>query len=642
MNGKNSKVAASEHDSILAKLLPVQLIYSQTKNERTFRDHYNGPSIEASRSDGESSNIPSVQAPGSRTIGLQRHPRVSFPSVQGIVGASVQAQMVRAQFPQLGRPAIGTTISGGYASIHSLPPADSNHDLIMQPETRPISQEQLIAEVKGIYESLMIAEAKCIEVDNQQATSPSRLNNQQWQTILALHRMLMYEHHDFLLASQHPSASSALKRLATKHRIPARLWCYAIHSLLELLRHRLPTSLEHMLAFLYLAYSMTALLYETVPIFSDIWMEYLGDLSRYRIAIEDDDIQEQEVWAEVARHWYSKCSRRAVTTGRLYHHLAIMARPNFLQQLFYYAKSLCVPIPFESARESILTLFAPILNESQALSRTLPFEIAFVRSHGILFTSEQRGEYEYSASNFLRLLDPHIGRATRNFMEQGYHIAIVNAAAVSHFASTSNPLAWTIRSDALDPCTVQPSAEEIVRCEMAIKLSDETANIVLKRIGDPNVLPYIHVLLVFMHHMAKLEGDNKAMLPLYQEMMKGFPWEVLATFLTPLVQKDPEKHSHREKMPSRENSNRELAPFPEDFAMCGCSWVDTETYPDNYFSHKVFRFGRWREKYDEDDIYREGAGMTADRVIRILWYGHQLVKLGRLSFVQGRFLKSQD
>ncbi|PVH67673.1 hypothetical protein DL98DRAFT_523196 [Cadophora sp. DSE1049] len=382
MNGKNSKVAASEHDGILAKLLPVQLIYSQTKNERTFRDHYNDPSIEASRSDGESSNIPSVQAPGSRAIGLQRHPRVSFPSVQGIVGTSVQAQMVRAQFPQLGRPATGTTISGGYASIHSLPPANSNHDLIMQPETRPISQEQLIAEVKGIYEGLMIAEAKCIEVDNQQATSPSRLSNQQWQTILALHRMLMYEHHDFLLASQHPSASSALKRLATKHGIPARLWCHAIHSLLELLRHRLPTYLEHMLGFLYLAYSMTALLYETVPIFSDIWMEYLGDLSRYRIAIEDDDIQEQEVWTEVARHWYSKCSRRAVTTGRLYHHLAIMARPNLLQQLFYYAKSLCVPIPFESARESILTLFAPILNESQALSRTLPFEIVLTGYSG--------------------------------------------------------------------------------------------------------------------------------------------------------------------------------------------------------------------------------------------------------------------
>jgi len=38
-----------------------------------------------------------------------------------------------------------------------------------QPETRPISQEQLVAEVKGIYAGLLMVEAKCIEVDNRQA-----------------------------------------------------------------------------------------------------------------------------------------------------------------------------------------------------------------------------------------------------------------------------------------------------------------------------------------------------------------------------------------------------------------------------------------------------------------------------------------
>jgi hypothetical protein len=100
-----------------------------------------------------------------------------------------------------------------------------------------------------------------------------------------------------------------------------------------------------------------ALLYETVPAFEDTWFECLGDLGRYRMAIEDDDVRDREVWTGVARHWYSKASDKAPTTGRLYHHLAILARPNALQQLFYYAKSLCVVIPFTSARESILTLF---------------------------------------------------------------------------------------------------------------------------------------------------------------------------------------------------------------------------------------------------------------------------------------------
>lgn len=106
-----------------------------------------------------------------------------------------------------------------------------DYDIILQPETRPISEEQLVAEVKGIYAGLVMVEAKCIEVDNKQVTlaqeDPStlpKLNNEQWQVLIALHRTLLHEHHDFFLASQHPSASPALCRLASKYAMPARMW----------------------------------------------------------------------------------------------------------------------------------------------------------------------------------------------------------------------------------------------------------------------------------------------------------------------------------------------------------------------------------------------------------------------------------
>ena len=45
-----------------------------------------------------------------------------------------------------------------------------------------------------------------------------------------------------------------------------------------------------MLSFIYLAYSIMALLYKTVPAFKDTWIEYLSDLVRYRIAIKDNDL----------------------------------------------------------------------------------------------------------------------------------------------------------------------------------------------------------------------------------------------------------------------------------------------------------------------------------------------------------------
>jgi hypothetical protein len=60
------------------------------------------------------------------------------------------------------------------------------------------------------------------------------------------------------------------------------MWRHGIHSYLELLRQQLPDSLEHMLAFVYIAYAMMALLMESVPSFLETWIECLGDLARYR------------------------------------------------------------------------------------------------------------------------------------------------------------------------------------------------------------------------------------------------------------------------------------------------------------------------------------------------------------------------
>src|ERR1700709_2401501 len=92
--------------------------------------------------------------------------------------------------------------------------------------------------------------------------------------------------------SQHPTASTALRRLPTKYAMPARMWRHGTQSFRELLRHRLPYSLEHMLSFVYLAYQMMGLLMESVPAFHETWIECLGDLARYRMAIEEADMRD--------------------------------------------------------------------------------------------------------------------------------------------------------------------------------------------------------------------------------------------------------------------------------------------------------------------------------------------------------------
>jgi hypothetical protein len=180
----------------------------------------------------------------------------------------------------------------------------------LQPDSRPISQEQLESEVEAIYAGLTMIETKCMHEDRAQAAAAQdssdpnhTLPSDHWQTLIALHRTLLEKHHKFFLKSQHPSASPALRRLAAKHSMPARMWKHGIHSFLELLRNQLPNSIDYMLALIYLAYQMMTLLYETVPAFEDTWIECLGDLGRSRMAIEDEDIRDRETWAGVPRSW---------------------------------------------------------------------------------------------------------------------------------------------------------------------------------------------------------------------------------------------------------------------------------------------------------------------------------------------------
>ena len=488
-------------------------------------------------------------------------------------------------------------------------------DIVQVPITKLISQEQLVAEIEGIYTDLIMVEAQCIKEDNKQVkiaqqsypAPPPKLNNKQGQALIALHRTLLHEHYNFFLASQHPSASPALRRLASIYAMPARMWRHGIHAFLELLRHRLPASLDHILAFIYVAYSMMALLYETVPAFENTWIECLGDLGRYRVAIEDEadyvDIRDRDIWTGVARHWYSKASYKAPSTGRLYHHLAILARPNALLQLFYYTKSLCVAAPFLSTRESIQTLFEPVL---QGQYRLMPFVAAFVKAHGLLFTNKNMVEFRPIAQEFLDLLYDHIRRVSRKFLVQGYYIAISNIVAILGYGSQDNPLMMAIQDapqDASDSnAIVEIDKRAMQSFQEALYLTTEAIKIVLKRIGDPNILPFIHVTLTFIYYIS---CRPRAM----QYLEASFPWqplvETLNLFLATYITRDQVEDG---AFP-RSVKGDILA---EDFAMRGLTWVEGY-YPLAWFSD---------DKLEEKHLK---FASTADmRKERILWIAHRI------------------
>ena len=202
-----------------------------------------------------------------------------------------------------------------------------------------------------------------------------------------------------------------------------------IHAFLEVLRHRLPDSLDHMLAFTYIAYSRMAILHETVPTIEATWIECLDDLGSYRMAIEEDGPRDREVWSDVARTWYTKAAGKSLSVGRLYHHLAILARPCYLEQLWLYTKLLTCVAPFESARGSLTTL-GPLLS-GRLTTGTRPFTLAlvFIRVPANLFNAIPL------ITRWANHFEGYSLEKTSEFGEKGSYTATLAIAAISKHGS---------------------------------------------------------------------------------------------------------------------------------------------------------------------------------------------------------------
>ncbi|KAF5694011.1 hypothetical protein FDENT_1315 [Fusarium denticulatum] len=120
----------------------------------------------------------------------------------------------------------------------SLPyPASSSESKMMRhPEARPISQEELVAEVKGIYAGLVMVETKCIEVDKAHSTEGC-LPPEEWQHLIAFHLKLLHEDDDpFNISSTKRSQNYDLGELLSELSLRSQGFCRLNSRLLPLLQ----------------------------------------------------------------------------------------------------------------------------------------------------------------------------------------------------------------------------------------------------------------------------------------------------------------------------------------------------------------------------------------------------------------------
>ena len=507
--------------------------------------------------------------------------------------------------------------------------------LIMQPESSPISQDQLAAEVKGIYGGLVMVEAKCINIDAAQAADPnSTLGPEQWQALIALHRTLLYEHHDFLMATQHPSATLALSGLAQKYSMPARMWRHGIHAFLEVLRHRRPQSQDYMLSFIYLAYQMMALLFETVPAFTDTWIECLGDLARYRMAVEEEK-EAHSIWGGVAARWYNTASDRHPQIGRLYHHLGILERPS-LRKVFLYAKSLTSEIPFPNARDSLGTLCNPIAQSQQTnQSGIAPAEVTVVNYFAHLFSGADRAVSSQLSSEILSQLSHQPSSKIRDV---GVPLLVTNIALLFELASSTNRL-WACFGQAVS-ASIHASRPSAAAFPALSKGGESHADAwpltgtftdtsvydfcyscfqhIMHRGKDrqslKDILPSVHTTLVWLHSVLTVQTQCSPLDDTISSLFRRFDWGELCQFLNTLIRYEPisVRTYHRAEAGTfpgvDEKQDTRPMPLSEDFYIRGLMWCHAY-FPADWFVSQA----------EDDGRFFETPAMHKARVERVQW-----------------------
>lgn len=329
---------------------------------------------------------------------------------------------------------------------------------------------------------------------------------------VALRLRLADHHHDFLTRIFDPLVPPSLHQLTVRYNIPSRLWQNGFHLLLERLRHSWmtghPTALDLLTDFVYDAYKFYTDLLEDVGLigFRTAWIEALGDLARYRMAIasqlsqesassggkgksrdlfpepdvgymspepEHDgasigaevaerwNVEDTDTWRQTARDWYSMGITEKPGEGRLHHHLALLARDvpdGEARALHHFTRSLVVTHEFPTARESIQGFFDLASKRRQERSNSGKKETAmdiFVRIHGMLFTRIDLDRFDVALATFMRALEDGVSQVDWMIM------AAVNLAGIMQYGQSDGVLRRGLGQEAAERRRAQANSGEL-------------------------------------------------------------------------------------------------------------------------------------------------------------------------------------
>ncbi|KAN0064555.1 hypothetical protein ACQY0O_002183 [Thecaphora frezii] len=486
----------------------------------------------------ESRQAPASQEFGGARDGRQlfdprRHDPVKFASQQRIQPGTIEGQprpatngsgpsVVRSGQPSASRESrVESFAAASQASVAGVP-----HYVSGGPEISSTYTLQMhVQEIKQLYRRICLLETKLqqahrSEADKQRDASPldrqpcqQNLNHEYWLKLAADHRELAELQSAFLEMTLRSDMPESVQELPRTYNLPTRLWQTAFHMMLERLRHSLPSAqqvrgagncgselLDHLTEFIYFAYSFYTTLFETEKFraFRRAWIESLGDLARYRMAVaglaaslslddgsgvrnrerrtshkdaesmriddEDDcaeslidgasigndalgdwDFVEKETWRQTARDWYARGLAETPNVGRLHHHLGILSRGDELRALYHLCRSLTAAHPFGSAKETILSLFDQE-HQARRLQGDASVEDLFIYLHGTLVS---RVQLDHFNEVFARLREKMGSEGVIGFQRPlseatWMAMATINAAGLLQYGADSSVVLHSI------------------------------------------------------------------------------------------------------------------------------------------------------------------------------------------------------
>lgn len=487
------------------------------------------------------------------------------------------------------------------------------------------SFHQLLNDVKTLYAKLKLLKAKCIAVFQSYFTKVeknkrSRLNfldNQKWQNLSFYHRLLLQQYCDYYTTCQHP-AGSQLIELIIKNSMPFRMWKYGIANYLIILRWMFSDFSDHMLYFTHYAYSMLTVFSESEAVYD--WSSRFDNLANHFGYIEkaciDDHIWG---WNDVAKYWYNKAVDKNPNEKSLHYELDKLARPNNLQQLYYYAAfSTCV-ISFEGVKKHMMNLLTSIMIEKP---RFMCFVTFFMKIQSILFWKVF--ENHLKSIQFIndKLLFDYIGRVTAAFKCNGVFVAITCIVGFFEYGSrsTESKLNFRFAFEEMQTNRVQQTQIAAQKSFFDIGLSRSIdiawlrrifhfafscLSIALRRVKDMNVLFLIHVYLMFLKNLAKIEKTMK-------HVELNVPWAEICSFVNALMKSNYVSFGNVQR---GFYDNKIIGFLFEDFI------IRRQIYGQSYFPND------WFEHATSDDEKRKLKSFTTTdvRIRRILWFASCLV-----------------